>query len=109
MTRMQRNKGKVGEREVARIYRAEGIACERLGNAGRLADLAGLEEFGVHPEVKMQAKTDIPGWMRQTEAEAPSLSIPALHWRLCRRGASTGWYVNVPLADFIDLLKKANA
>jgi hypothetical protein len=108
MSRMQREKGKAGEREVARIYCSEGIACERLGNAGGLADLAGLEEFGVHAEVKMQAKTDIPGWMRQTEAEAPHLAIPALHWRLCRRGASTGWYVNVPLADFIDLLKRAS-
>lgn len=107
MSRMQREKGKRGERAVAAIYTAEGIDVRRLGNAGRLADLAGLERLGVHPEVKNVAKTDLPAWMRQAEAEAPDTHIPAVHWRLCRRGETTGWYVNVPLGDFIDLLKEA--
>lgn len=107
MSRMQRDKGKRGEREVAAAYVAEGIDVRRLGNAGRLADLAGLEKLGVHAEVKMTGRTDLPGWMRQAEDEAPTAQIPAVHWRLCSRGNSTGWYVNVPLADFIDLLKEA--
>lgn len=104
---MQREKGKRGELEVAAIYVAEGIDVRRLGNAGQLADLAGLELYGIHPEVKMQGSTDLPGWMRQAEAEAGSLQIPAVHWRLCSRSRSTGWNVNVPIAGWIDLLKEA--
>jgi hypothetical protein len=107
MGRMQREKGKRGEREVAAVYVSEGVRVTRLGNAGRLADLSGLDKLGVHAEVKMTGRTDLPGWMRQAEAEAPATQIPAVHWRLCSRGVSTGWYVNVPLSDFIDLLKEA--
>ena len=109
MSRSQREKGKRGERAVANIYRDAGLDVRRAGNAAGLADLHGLKRFGVHPEVKSCATVDLPAWMRQAEAEAPDTQIPAVHWRRCRTGASTGWYVNVPLRDFIDLLKRTGA
>ena len=109
MSRMQRDKGKRGELEVAKLYTAEGFDVRRLGNAGRYADLGGLSSYAIHPEVKCQGQVRIVEWMRQTEEEASDLQTPALHWRLCRRGNNTGWYVNVPIADWLDLLKKAHA
>lgn len=106
---MQREKGKRGEREVAAIYTAEGVPVTRLGNAGRLADLAGLEKLGIHPEVKMAGRVSILEWLRQAEVEAPEGQTPAVHFRLCTLQRSTGWYVALPLGDFIDLLKRATA
>lgn len=109
----ERQKGKEGEREVARIYVASGHEVfedvRRAGNAAGLADLRGLERFLVHPEVKMQGRTDLPGWMRQAEAQAPEGFMPVVHWRLCSRTVSTGWYANLPLLGYIDLLKAAHS
>jgi hypothetical protein len=109
VSRAQREKGKRGERAVATIYQEHGFDVRRAGNAAGLADLHGLKRHGIHPEVKSCATVDLPAWMRQAEAEAPDLQIPAVHWRRCRRGASTDWYVNVPLQSFIELLKRGAA
>lgn len=110
MGKASRDKGARGERAVATEYRLQGIECARVPNSGGLdtkGDIVGIP--GVHCEVKSAGRLDIAAWMRQCEAEAPEGQVPALHWRLCRRGGSTGWYVNLTLDDFIDLLKRASA
>lgn len=107
---MSRRKGVKGEQQVARIYREQGIDAARVPNSGGFdtkGDLVGVP--GVHVEVKMASVLRMPEWMRQAEREAPEGMTPAVHWRLCRRGDSTGWNVSLPLDDFIDLLKRASA
>lgn len=107
MGKASRDKGARGERAVATIYRERGIDCDRVPNSGGLAtkgDLLGVP--GCHVEVKSAAALRILEWLRQCEAEAPAGQIPALHFRQCLRSGSTGWYVAVPLGDFIDLLTR---
>lgn len=107
---MQRRKGTKGEQMVAKEYRAQGIDAARVPNSGGLdtkGDLVGVP--GVHVEVKMAGKIHILDWLAQAEEEAPEGQTPAVHFRLCSRARSTGWYVATPLDDFIDLLKRAAA
>ncbi len=110
MGRMSRTKGTRCEQEVATAYRAQGIDAARVPNSGGLdtkGDLVGVP--GVHVEVKCAGRLSILEWLRQCEAEAPAGATPALHFRQSSRQASTGWYVAVPLDDFIDLLLRAEA
>lgn len=108
MSAFQRRKGRAGEQEVARLYREQGIAAARVPNSGGLdtkGDLVGVP--GTHVEVKCAGTIRILEWLRQAEAEAPAGQTPAVHFRLSRRGGSTGWYVAISLDDHIDLLKRA--
>jgi hypothetical protein len=110
MSRMQRDKGKRGELAVAHAFQAEGIPVRRLFNAGGGADLVGLKDYGIWPEVKSQGRVLILDWMRQTETEAAGANLaPTLYWRLCRPGTTSPWYANQLLSDHIDLLKRATA
>lgn len=105
MSGMSRRKGTKGEQMVATLYRDQGINAARVPNSGGLdtkGDLVGVP--GVHVEVKMTAKLRMLEWMAQAEAEAPPGQTPAVHWRYCTQGRSTGWYVTVPFDDFVDLL-----
>ena len=102
-----RNKGQRGETAVKDIYRDNGIPARRVGNAGSLADVVGVP--GVHVEVKMAGVIRILDWLKQAEAEAPEGIIPSVHFRQCSRSRSSGWYVAVPLDDFIGLVKEAKS
>jgi hypothetical protein len=109
MGAMQRRKGTRGEQEVATAYRQQGIPAARVPNSGGLdtkGDIVGVP--ATHVEVKCAARISILEWMRQAEAEAPPGHTPAVHFRQSSRTASTGWFVCVPLDDFIGLLKEAN-
>lgn len=110
MSGMSRRKGTRGEQMVASIYREQGINAARVPNSGGLdtkGDLVGIP--GVHAEVKMAGRIAILEWLAQAEADAPVGASPAVHFRLCSRARSTGWYVATPLDDYIDLLKRATA
>lgn len=109
MGKLSRTKGTRGEQEVARTYRQQGFQAARVPNSGGLAtkgDVTGIP--AVHVEVKCAARISILEWLAQAEAEAPAGHIPAVHFRLSSRARSTGWFVAVPLDDFIGLLKEAN-
>lgn len=105
-----RAKGTRGEQAVATIYREQGIDAARVPNSGGL-DTKGdiiLGVPGVHVEVKSAGQIRIVEWMAQAEREAPPGATPAVHWRFCTTRKSTGFYVSVPIDDFIDLLKRAS-
>jgi hypothetical protein len=110
MSASQRRKGTKGEQEVAREYRAQGFAAARVPNSGGLdtkGDVLGVP--GVHVETKIGATIRLWEGLAQAELEAPHGQTPALHFRRSSRQASSGWYVAVPLDDWIDLLKARDA
>lgn len=107
MSGMQRRKGTRAEQQVATLYREQGIDCARVPNSGGLdtkGDLVGVP--GVHVEVKCAGTVRILEWLRQAEAEAPEGMSPAVHFRQSSRSRSTGWYVALPLDDFVVLVKR---
>lgn len=104
MSKSQREKGARAERAVATIYREHGFEVARVPNSGGLdtkGDVLGIP--GVHCEVKHNEALNIWKSLLQAEAEAPAGCIPAVHFRRNR----SGFYVALPLDDFIGLLKEA--
>ena len=78
----------------------------RVPNSGGLrqkGDVVGIP--GVHCEVKRAEALRLYEALAQAEREAPPGDIPALHFRRNR----TGWYVAIPLDDFIALLELRDA
>lgn len=101
MSRSQRDKGANGEREVAAILRAAGIACHRTPNSGGLmipGDVTGLE--GYHFEVKRQETLRLPLWTAQAEAEAPEGAVPIVVYRSSRQP----WRASLPMTTLAALL-----
>lgn len=106
MSASERRKGVRGEREIASIYRQAGYPAARVPNSGGLdtkGDLAGLP--ALHVEVKRSEHLNIWRALEQAERDAAATDIPALHFRRNR----SGWYVAVPLDDFLDLLREAQS
>lgn len=94
----ERRKGAVGEREVANLFRAAGIPCERTPNSGGLhivGDITGVDGF--HLECKRQERLSIPAWCRQAEDDCPEGSVPVVIYR----SSNQPWRVIVPLEWFI--------
>jgi hypothetical protein len=107
MSALSRRKGTKGEQDVARLYREHGFPAARVPNSGGLdtkGDVLGIP--GIHCEVKCAGRISILEWLAQAEGEAPAGQAPTVHFRLSSRQRSTGWYVALPLADFIALLPK---
>lgn len=109
MGRASRDKGRRGEQEVARIFREAGFDVDRVPNSGGLrvkGDLTGLEGF--HLEVKRQERLCIPEWLSQAHEEAGEGEIPTLIFRQSKRPGSVGdWQAVLPLADLLELLRRA--
>jgi Holliday junction resolvase len=106
MGRSQREKGKRGEQEIARLFRAEGYDVDRVPNSGGLhipGDITGLDGF--HIEVKRQEVIRILEWCRQSETEAPDETIPLVIWRRSREP----WRVTLPLAFFFKMIKEEHS
>lgn len=101
-----RRKGARGERELAKEYAVRGFDAARTPNSGGLqtkGDVVGVP--GVHIEAKYKERLNLWECLKQTEDEAPDGCVPALHFRRNH----TGWYVAVPLDDWLDLLEEARA
>ena len=89
MSKFSREKGKRGEREVARII--QDVVNEVFGeNAPRIQrntlrsdkggfDLVGLEDFAI--EVKRHEKLNVKAWWKQTLRQAGKDKIPVLFYR----------------------------
>ena len=104
--RHSRNKGKRGEREVAKIFRDAGYPARRSvqynGRPGTAADVVGIP--GMHIEVKFVEKERIREWYRQAERDARASikqEIPIVVHRKIREP----WLVTMSLDDFIRLLE----
>ena len=98
-----KEKGKRGEREVARILRDHGYDSHRTaqycGNTGDAADVVGLDGF--HIEVKRCETTKIWEWIAQAERDHPEDTIPVVVFRRSR----SDWQVCISLEKFIEILK----
>jgi Holliday junction resolvase len=103
--RHSRNKGKRGEREVAKILQTAGFPARRTvqynGRAGT-ADVVGVP--GMHIEVKFVEKESVRTWYKQAERDAEASSeqeIPVVVHRKSREP----WLVTLSLANFIKIIK----
>ena len=102
-----RDKGKRGEREVAKIFQEAGFTAKRAvqynGRPGTAADVVGIP--GLHIEVKLVEKESIRAWYRQAQRDAhasPENEMPVIVQRKSREP----WLVTMSLDDFITIIKK---
>lgn len=113
--RYAKNKGKRGEREIARLLKAHGFDNARrtsqyCGKTGDASDVVGLP--GYHVEVKYVEKLNIWKAVEQAANDAKE------HWDrnheyvepvVFYRKKGIDWRVSVDAEHFLDLVKAANA
>ena len=98
MSRAEREKGKRGEREVAKLLAAYGFEARR---DGRLDDDLVHNVDGVHFEVKRRERIDIPRWFRETfDVAARYKKRPVVAFRSSR----SPWLAVVELEYLVELL-----
>lgn len=103
-----REKGKRGEREVAKIFRDVGYVEARrtsqyCGRTGDASDVTGVP--GLHLEVKFVEKEAVRSWYAQAVRDAEAAGrgdIPAV----VHRKTHSDWLVTLGLEDFIEILKR---
>ena len=97
-----RNKGKVGERELANILKTYGYSARRgqqyCGVSGD-ADVIGLP--GIHIECKRVEQLNIDKAMEQSVRDARYGELPTV---MHRKNAKQ-WLVTMPLIDWMDLFQ----
>ena len=103
MGKMQREKGKRGEREVAQILREHGYADARrtaqyAGVTADSSDVIGLDGF--HIEVKRQERANIYEWFAQAKRDAGN-DTPIVVFR--RSGDK--WMLLIEFEDFLEAIK----
>ena len=95
-----RNKGKVGEREVAKILRDHGFVdahrTQQFSGKEGTSDVVGIP--GMHIEVKRQEKLAIEKWHEQACEDAREDEVPIVVFR--RSGQK--WRVVMDLEDFLE-------
>jgi hypothetical protein len=100
-----RTKGKVGEREAARLLRAHGFVAARRGQqfAGGIEspDVVGLDGF--HIEVKRCERGSLHEWLGQAIAEGGARDMPLV---LHRRN-NGGWVGIMRADDLLALIRQA--
>jgi hypothetical protein len=103
VAKMSRDKGKVGEREVAALLRAHGFEGKRgvqyKGGPGS-PDVTGLPGF--HIEVKRTEKFALWAAMDQSKAEASEGETPIV----MHRPNGKGWVVVIDADEFLALVKE---
>lgn len=99
-----REKGKKGERELAKILRDYGFNARRgvqYHGGADSPDVIGMD--GIHIECKRVERLNIDDAMRQSVREAGEETPVVMH----RKNAEL-WLVTMRLNDFIDLYRRAN-
>lgn len=102
MSRTERTKGKAGELEVARIFKAAGFDCDRTPNSGGLriaGDLHG--DLPLHVEVKRQETARPWLWAKQARADSPAGAT----WLVAMRRSHDEWLAMLPLVTVVRLLE----
>jgi Holliday junction resolvase len=105
MARKSRNKGKVGEREVAALLRAHGFNGARgvQYQGGRdSADVVGLPGF--HIEVKRAETFSAYKALEQAQDDSAAENTPVVF----HRSNARQWIVVMDALDFIDLVMRAS-
>jgi len=102
MGKLSRNKGKRGEREVAKILRRHGFAEAARGAQHKggpdSADVVGSGPF--HCEVKFVERLDLYGALGQAERDAGEDKVPCVVHRRSR----TPWLITLNFETLLDLL-----
>lgn len=100
MSKASRDKGLLGEREVAALFAGAGMSVRGLEGLG---DQLVVRADGVtfHIEVKRAETLRIPEWLRQARDEAPAGTMPILAHRRNREQ----WYATLPLEALIALIR----
>lgn len=105
MGRMSREKGKVGEREIAARLKAAGFDEARRGvqyhGGPGSADVVGLSNC--HIEVKRTERFNLYGALEQAVKDAAGAKTPVVVHRQSRRE----WVAVLRLDDFLELYKGA--
>jgi len=105
MSKSQREKGKLGEREVSRLAREHGFSEAHRGQqyhgGGDSPDVIGIP--GIHPEVKRVERLDLRSAMAQSRNDAAPGEIPVVIHRRSREP----WYITLSYEEFLDIYKKA--
>ena len=102
MGKMSRDKGKRGERELARILRGMGYKARRgqqYEGGSDSPDVVGLP--GIHMEVKRTERFDLEGAMEQARNDCDPFSLPAVFHR--KNGRQ--WVVVMDLEDWMLMYK----
>ena len=100
-----KDKGRRGERELAKTLNGYGYNCRRTqqycGNTGEASDVVGLP--GIHIECKRNERLNVYDAMSQAKSDAQEGESPVVMWRKnhCE------WLVTMTLEDWIELYKNA--
>ena len=98
-----RNKGAVGERELAKVLKGYGYDCRRgqqyCGTNGD-ADVVGLP--GLHIECKRAERLNLDDAMAQAKADARREEIPVV----MHRKNNGKWRVTIGLEDFVTIYRE---
>ena len=96
MSKSQREKGKRGERELARVLRSMGVDSRRTAQHCGKAGTADVDAWpGVHVECKRVESLNVGKAIDQSIRDCPDGSVPIV----CHRRSSQPWLVTVRLSD----------
>lgn len=101
------NKGKRGERELAKIFSAKGFPARRGRQFSGSPDSPDIVVEGlplnIHFESKVVERGNPYDWLSQCEADA-GLAYPVV----CHKRNGKDWIAIMPLKDYINLLHMAS-
>jgi len=102
MSKVERDKGIRGEREVKHVFASRGWTMRGLEGQGDHIALkkTPIGYVSLHLEAKRQERLALPAWLRQASEEAPDGTVPVV----CFRQSRGKWYVALALDDFLELI-----
>lgn len=106
MSKRERDKGLVGEREVKHIFTEHDWQIRGLDGQGDNIAIklwwggTSKPRAVLHIETKRQETLRLPAWLRQAAEEAPPGTKPVV----CFRQNRGQWYAALPLDDLLDLV-----
>ena len=105
MSKRERDKGLLGEREIKHVFGSRGWTMRGLEGLGdHIATKTRVwrhrRDLALHVECKRQERLALPAWLRQAEQEAPDGTVPVV----CFRQNREQWYVALSLADLLELV-----
>lgn len=107
MGKSEREKGKRGEREWARVCRDHGYDCRRTsqycGQTGDAADVVGIP--GIHQEVKRVERLNVPEAMAQAARDAKPGLLPIV----AHRRNEWPWLVTMFAEDWFEIFREWEA
>lgn len=106
MGKSQRDKGKLGEREVAHIlqdYGYNGRRTQQFSGKEGTSDVVGLPGF--HIEVKRHERYAIREWLQQAEEDARPTDTPCVVFRASREP----WRIVMGFKEFLGILRGRDA